>query len=433
MLIKDLYRIYLQSSGIATDTRQDLKKTIFFALKGENFDANDFALDAINKGASYAVVDKKSLPHKPELIFVEDSLATLQELASYHRSQINFPIVAITGSNGKTTTKELLTAVLSKKFKTFSTPGNLNNHIGVPLCLLKLDNSFEIAILELGANHVGENQFLTQLSLPTHGITTNIGKDHLGEFGGMEGVITAYKEFVDYFNENKHLLFFLNLDDPYLPGLTRTQNVISYSTGKKHPDIKGQVLYDSMMLHAGISFSRENEVAYIEIKSNLIGDFNIYNILAAFAIGFSFGVAPDDIKEAIESFIPKSNRSQLMHFGTNTVVLDAYNANPSSMELSIESIIKLDHPNKMVILGDMFELGAYSEAEHKNIIDLLKESNIHHIILVGREFGKFASEIKCKHFENAAEVKHWLHSTQPEHAFIYVKGSRGMKLERVFE
>jgi UDP-N-acetylmuramoyl-tripeptide--D-alanyl-D-alanine ligase len=433
MQIKDLYRIYLKSSGIATDTRQNLNDTLFFALKGENFDANDFALDAIDKGASFAVVDKKSLGDDPALIFVEDCLQTLQELARYHRSQINIPIIAITGSNGKTTTKELLTAVLSKKFQTFSTPGNLNNHIGVPLCLLKLNNSYEIAVLELGANHVGENQFLTELCLPTHGITTNIGKDHLGEFGGMEGVITAYKEFVDYFNENKQFSFFLNLDDPNLPGLTHTQNVISYSTGKKHPDIKGQVLYDSMMLHAGISYSHENEITDIEIKSNLIGDFNIYNILAAYAIGNSFDIANQDIKEAIEAFIPRSNRSQLMHFGTNTVVLDAYNANPSSMELSIQSISKLNHPNKMVILGDMFELGEYSEAEHKHIVELLKKSNIHHIILVGKEFGKFASEIECNHFENALEVKNWLHSSQTEHAFIYVKGSRGMKLEKVFE
>lgn len=433
MQIEDLYKIYLNSSGIATDTRQVLNKTLFFALKGENFDANDFALDAINKGASFAVVDKKSLSAHPALIFVEDSLATLQELAEYHRSQIKIPIIAITGSNGKTTTKELLTAVLLKKYRTFSTPGNLNNHIGVPLCLLKLNNCYDIAVLELGANHVGENQFLTELCLPSHGITTNIGKDHLGEFGGMEGVITAYKEFVDYFNRNKQLNFFLNLDDPYLPGLTHTQNVISYSTGKKHPDIKGEVLYDSMMLHAGISYSEENEISYIEIKSNLIGDFNIYNILAAFSIGFSFGVNPDKIKEAIESFVPKSNRSQLIQFGSNTVVLDAYNANPSSMELSIESISKLDHPNKMVILGDMFELGKYSEAEHQQIVFKLKNSNIHHIFLVGTEFGKFASVIKCSHFENANAVKEWLLTSMPENAFIYVKGSRGMKLEKVFE
>ena len=219
---------------------------------------------------------------------------------------------------------------------------------------MKLDSSFDIAVLELGANNVGENKFLTDLCLPTHGITTNIGKDHLGEFGGLEGVITAYKEFVDYFNEHKDLTFFLNLDDPYLPGLTHTQNVISYSTGKKHPDIKGQVLNDSMMLHAGVSFSQENQTTHIEIKSNLIGELNIYNILAAFAIGISFGVSPDDIKDAVEAFVPKSNRSQLIQFGSNTVVLDAYNANPSSMELAIESIIRLDHPNKMVILGDMF-------------------------------------------------------------------------------
>lgn len=432
MKIKDLYGIYLNSRGISTDTRQDLNKTIFFALKGENFDANDFAEDALNKGASYAVVDKKITSGNPALIFVEDSLTTLQELAKYHRSQISIPVIAITGSNGKTTTKELLTAVLSKKYRTFSTPGNLNNHIGVPLCLLKLDNSFDIAVLELGANHVGENQFLTDLSQPTHGITTNIGKDHLGEFGGMDGVIAAYKEFVDYFNKNRDLTFFLNLDDPYLSGLTHTQNVISYSTGLKHPDVMGQALNDSMMLHAGISFSRDNKTTKIEIESNLIGAFNIYNILAAFAIGISFGVSPDDIRDAIEAFVPKSNRSQLIHFGTNTVVLDAYNANPSSMELAIESISKLDHPNKMVILGDMFELGEYSESEHKHIVELLKGSGIHHIVLVGPEFGKFASEIKCKHFENATEVKDWIAAHQPDNSIIYVKGSRGMKLETAF-
>ena len=433
MQINDLYKIFLDSNGIATDTRQDLNNTLFFALKGDNFDANDFALDAINKGASYAIVDKKSLPAHPALIVVDDSLATLQELAKYHRSNIKIPIIAITGSNGKTTTKELLTSVLAKKFKTFSTPGNLNNHIGVPLCLLKLDSSFDIAVLELGANHVGENQFLTELSLPTHGITTNIGKDHLGEFGGIEGVITAYKEFVDYFNQNKELTFYLNLDDPYLPGLTFTPNVYSYSTGKKHPDVKGQVLHDSMMLHSGLNYIANNETCYIEIKSHLIGEFNLYNILAAFSIGISFGVAPDDIKEAIESFVPKSNRSQLIQFGSNTVVLDAYNANPSSMELSVETMSKYDHPNKMVILGDMFELGEYSEAEHKQIVDLLKNSNINHIILVGKEFGKHASLIKCNHFENVSELKNWFLISKPENAFIYVKGSRGMKLERLFE
>jgi len=433
MQIKDLYRIYLRCKGIAIDTRHDLRDSLFFALKGENFDANDFAEEALSKGASFAVVDKKLLSGNKSLIFVDDCLVTLQELAKYHRSQINIPIIAITGSNGKTTTKELLTIVLSKKYKTFSTPGNLNNHIGVPLCLLKLDSSYDIAVLELGANHIGENQFLTELSQPTHGITTNIGKDHLGEFGGMEGVIIAYKEFVDYFNENKHLTFFLNLDDPYLPSLTHTQNVISYSTGKKHPDIKGQVLTDTMMLNAGISFSRDNKTTYIKIMSNLIGEFNIYNILAAFAIGISFGITPDNIKEAIESYLPKSNRSQLIQFGSNTIVLDAYNANPSSVELAIESINKLDHSNKMVILGDMFELGEYSETEHKHIIEFLKDSNIQLVILVGKEFGKYATEIKCEHFENADEVKEWLKISKPEHAFIYVKGSRGMKLEKIFE
>jgi UDP-N-acetylmuramoyl-tripeptide--D-alanyl-D-alanine ligase len=432
MQIEELYSIYLKSSGIATDTRQDLTNKIFFALKGDNFDANDFALDAIQKGAVWAIVDKTTLEKHPSLIFVEDSLKTLQDLARHHRSEINIPVIAITGSNGKTTTKELLNEVLSKKFRTFSTPGNLNNHIGVPLCLLKLDKSYQIAVLELGANHVGENRFLTELCLPGYGITTNIGKDHLGEFGGMEGVITAYKEFIDYFNENKKQVFFLNLDDPYLSVLTHTQNVVSYSTGLKHPDVKGEVLHDSMMLHAAVSFSLNNIPSNIEIKSNLIGDFNIYNILAAFSVGLFFDVDPNDIRAAIESYIPKSNRSQLLQFGSNTVVLDAYNANPSSMELSIDSMIKLQHTNKMVILGDMFELGEYSENEHRHIVELLSKSNIHRIILVGPEFGRFADLLKCEHFSDAAEVKEYLNNFPPENTIIYVKGSRGMKLEKVF-
>jgi UDP-N-acetylmuramoyl-tripeptide--D-alanyl-D-alanine ligase len=431
MEIKDLYQIFRDCKGVSTDTRQDLRNTIFFALKGENFDANDFAEEALKKGAARVVVDKWETSENPGFICVDDSLKTLQELAKYHRANISIPVIAITGSNGKTTTKELLTAVLSKKFSTFSTPGNLNNHIGVPLCLLQLNNSFDLAVLELGANHVGENRFLTELCQPTHGITTNIGKDHLGEFGGMEGVITAYKEFVDFFNADQNLTFFLNLDDPYLPSITKTQNVISFSTGSKHPDIIGQVLHDSMMVHASITYSNNIDVLHTNIKSKLIGEFNIYNILSAFAIGLFFEVPVNDIREAIESYTPVSNRSQILQYGSNTVVLDAYNANPSSMELAIESVNKLDHPNKMVILGDMFELGEYSETEHKHIIELLKVSNLQ-IILVGAEFGKLSNSMQCSHFESAGEVKDWITSNQPENAFIYVKGSRGMKLESIF-
>jgi UDP-N-acetylmuramoyl-tripeptide--D-alanyl-D-alanine ligase len=437
MEISELYKLYLAHPVISTDTRQNIKGTIFFALKGENFDANLFIEEALQKGALYVISDNPGNLINDKIIRVHDSLITLQELAKLHRRNLSIPVIAITGSNGKTTTKELTGAVLNKKFNTFVTPGNLNNHIGVPLSILRINNEHEMAVLELGANHIGEHQLLTSICSPDFGLTTNIGKDHLGEFGGMLGVIESYKEFVDYFNQNPSYTFFFNNNDRFLRKLVTTTNVISFKNENPGRNDKihctGEVIKGSIYLNAKINFLGNEYWENFKLETQFFGSFNLMNILAATTIGLYFKVSPAQIKEAIEAYQPKNMRSQVIQSGSNTIILDAYNANPSSMMLALDDFADMYAKSKIVILGDMLELGKYSSREHKIIVNFVKNLGFDQVILVGPEFGRYKPLINCLHFNDSEELKSWFQTRNFTETHFLLKGSRGIRLEKAFE
>ena len=410
MNIKELYNIFLKSSGVTTDSRQIELNSIFFALKGDNFDGNKYAKSAIDKGASFAVIDNEVYCLNEKFILVDDVLFSLQELSKYHRKQLNCPVLGITGTNGKTTTKELITAVIEKKFKTVATKGNFNNHIGVPLTLLSAKLDTEFLIVEIGANHIHEIEFLCGLAQVDFGIITNIGKAHLEGFGSIEGVIKAKKELYDYIDVNDGTLF-VNANDKLLMSISENTERVLYNMKEQEQSNSpfAEVIYNSFI-----------------ISSQLIGDYNRTNILAACKIGHYFGVSLEKTKEAIESYTPSNNRSQLLETSRNTVILDAYNANPSSMSEAIKAFQKVKHKKKLFILGDMLELGENSLVEHQSVIDELSHNN-QNVMLVGQEF------YKCQHnfihFFNSEEALGWIKEKQIEGMCILLKGSRGIKLE----
>jgi len=412
MEIKELHQLFVNSSGVTTDSRQIEKDSIFFALKGDNFDGNLYAQNAIEKGAYYAVIDNKEYCLTDKYILVEDVLKCLQQLAKYHRSQLKCPVLGITGTNGKTTTKELITSVIETKYKTVSTKGNLNNHIGVPLTLLSAKLDTEFLIVEMGANHIHEIDFLCELSQIEFGLITNIGKAHLEGFGSVEGVIKAKKELYDHIESHKGVLF-VNSNDNLLMSNSKNIKRVIYNLEKQK---------DSDSPFAEVVFQEQL------ISSKLIGDYNKNNILAACEIGKYFGVSFDNIKEAIENYNPSNNRSQLLETPNNTIIMDAYNANPSSMAEAIKAFQKIKHKKKLYILGDMLELGKNSLMEHQNIIDRLSESN-NEVIIIGEEFKK------CKHnfvhFADSAEALQWIQEKPIRGAFILMKGSRGTRLEKL--
>ncbi len=414
MNIKELHNIFLKSSGVTTDSRHIELNSIFFALKGDNFDGNKYAKSAIDKGASFAVVDNKAYCLNEKYILVDDVLSCLQELSKYHRKQLNCPVLGITGTNGKTTTKELITAVIEKKFKTVATKGNFNNHIGVPLTLLSAKLDTEFLIVEMGANHIHEIEFLCGLAQVDFGIITNIGKAHLEGFGSVEGVIKAKKELYDHIDINDGTLF-VNANDKLLMSISENTKRILYN-------IKEQELSNSPFAEVVFNDSL--------ISSQLIGDYNRTNILAACEIGHYFGVSLENTKEAIESYTPSNNRSQLLKTNRNTIVLDAYNANPSSMTEAIKAFQKVNHKKKLFILGDMLELGENSLVEHQSIIDELSQNN-QKVILVGQEFNK--CQHNFAHFLNSKDALDWIEENPIEDMFILLKGSRGIKLEMLKE
>ena len=353
MKIAALYKLYQQHYLVDTDTRNIRKNTIFFALKGDHFNGNTFAEQALALGAKYAIVDDEAYQTKPNIILVDDVLKTLQELAHYHRNTLAIPIIGLTGSNGKTTTKELMNAVLGKKFKTQATKGNLNNHIGVPLTLLSIKPEHEIAIVEMGANHQKEIAFLCSICEPDFGYITNFGKAHLEGFGGIEGVIKGKSELYDFLKKNGKTAF-VNPDDTLQ--VEKTKNITSVQFNSKN------LIFDGLTPFVQLNYQK------LTIQSNLIGKYNFSNIAAAITIGAFFKISKEAIKEAIEDYIPNNNRSQIIQKDQNSVILDAYNANPSSMESMINSFIKLKKPNKICILGEMRELGIYSKEEHQRLI-----------------------------------------------------------------
>lgn len=423
--IEDIYERYLTCSGIITDTRKAEENQMFFALKGDNFNGNEYALEALSKGCAWVVVDEKKYCKDDRFLLVKDVLQALQSLANYHRNKLDIPVIAITGTNGKTTTKELVDRVLQKKYVTHATKGNLNNHIGVPITLLGMTKNTEIAIVEMGANHIGEIESLCNIALPNYGIITNIGKAHLEGFGSLEGVVKAKTELYKHI-ESKGDFLFVNSGNQLLMELSGECKKKTYgSTSSAH--IKGRLVSEFPTLI--FEFSDSKNSSPIECKTKIIGAHNFENIMAAIAVGFEFGVVSKDISIAVGMYESENNRSQLIQTEHNKIVLDAYNANPMNMKASIESFAKMHGKNKLVILGDMLELGQYAEEEHRLILEHLKENQLSNVMLVGDHFSAIKEYVECTHFKNASEAASWIQLNPIKDTLVLIKGSRGVGLE----
>lgn len=426
MNVKDIYRLFQKTKGVVTDTRLSVKNCFYIALKGINFDGNNFAKEAIEKGAFYALVNKKSIvKDNDRFIYVDDTLKTLQKLANYHRSIIDTKIIAITGSNGKTTTKELLSEILSKEFKIFATKGNLNNHIGVPLSLLSINRECEYAIIELGANHLGEINHLCKIAKPDFGLITNFGYAHIEGFGSFDGVVKGKSELYNYLIEKKGRLF-INLDDVIQKKWLKYRPISTYGQTSK-ADFKIEQINNK---GKGTTIKIENLI----IESQLFGDYNFSNIGASVAISRFLGVPNQKIKKALELYKPINKRSQVINKKNNKILLDAYNANPSSMIASINSFLKNNPKNSIAVLGDMLELGFYEKEGHVKIIKLLESSPFEEIFFVGKLFFKFSKESnsfkKTIHFfKEKIEAYSYLKKRKFENKNILIKGSRKLQLE----
>ncbi|MEI8271166.1 MAG: UDP-N-acetylmuramoyl-tripeptide--D-alanyl-D-alanine ligase [Paludibacter sp.] len=427
-----LYPIFQKHPLICTDSRNCPSGSIFFALKGDNFNANAFAATALEKGCAYAVVDEIEYALDERFILVDDVLKSLQDLAHYHRQQLGTTIIGITGTNGKTTSKELIASVLSEKFRILFTQGNLNNHIGVPLTLLLLKPEHELAVIEMGANHPGEIKLLSEIACPDYGIITNVGKAHLEGFGSFEGVMKTKAELYDFIAASGKQIF-INADNDYLlemaqkSGILKSDKIIKYSQKGDSADIKvsGQILNCSPFLE----MTCKTDSQPFEIKTQLIGSYNAENVLGALAIGQHFGLSDVQIKNGLEKYRPKNNRSQLTVTDRNKLVVDAYNANPTSMTAAILNFAQMEIPNKTLILGDMLELGEYSEIEHQNVVDLLQQNKFSSVLLVGKEFSKTKSNFSC--FENVEALMEDIEKNAIVDQIVLIKGSRGIRLEKV--
>lgn len=422
MEIERLHELFMKSKGLTTDTRKIQRDQLFFALKGDNFNGNLFAAQAISKSGSHAIIDEEKYAVGEKYILVKDVLKTLQDLASFHRKFLGIPILAITGSNGKTTSKELINAVLRRKFETVATVGNLNNHIGVPLTLLSMKNSTEFGIVEMGANHPGEIRDLCEIAQPDYGYITNFGKAHLEGFGSVEGVIKAKSELYDYL-KNQGKLLFLNIDDPVQQKNTSYTSIFTFGNNS---EANVKVEYPQTSKTAEVHFNGDL------FSSVLTGSYNAVNIAAALCIGSYFKVPLEAIQKSIAAYTPTNNRSQLVHLGSNTLIMDAYNANPTSMRAALESFQNYPTEQKWVILGDMFELGNSAEEEHQVIASYVESMGLQKAILVGSNFNKVTiSQNNISKFENFGDLENSLRNSPPEKCMILVKGSRGMALERV--
>jgi len=423
MSVSEIYPKFLSCSSVSTDTRKIERDAMFFALKGPNFNANNFAKKALEDGAKYVVIDEEKYKTDDRYILVDDALVCLQQLALLHRRQLGIPIIAITGSNGKTTTKELINAVLKKKYNTYATIGNLNNHIGVPLTLLAIKKEVEIGIVEMGANHQNEISFYCSIAEPTHGIITNIGKAHLEGFGGLEGVKKGKGELFDYLLKNKGIAF-INSKDETVRSISRFSDFVSYP---ESDDFYHCTLVSDSPF---VVFLAENGVQY---PTNLIGRYNFSNIAAALCIGKYFNVSNEDANKAVSEYDPQNNRSQIVKKGTNSIILDAYNANPSSMSAAIENFAKLEAENKLMILGAMFELGNESEKEHELLGILTREKKIN-TIFCGNDM-RYAKAVfpESQYFEERKQLENWLLENRINNTTILLKGSRGMGLEKLLD
>ena len=425
MTIENLYSKFLETRKVSTDTRQIESGSIFFALKGPNFNANAFAAEALQKGAKYAVIDDASFAKNEQYVVVKDALEALQDLARHYRKQLTIPVIGLTGSNGKTTSKELLHAVLSKKFKTFATKGNLNNHIGVPLSILSIDASIEIAVIEMGANHLGEIALLSAIANPTHGFITNIGKAHIGTFGGFENIIRGKSELYHHLITHNGIVFI------------NSQNHILHNMAKRfakpvfYPQAGDYYSCSLMSADPLVKVKAENGE---EIQTQLVGGYNFENIAAALCIGKFFGVESAKANQAIANYLPSNMRSQIVQKGSNTIILDAYNANPSSMQAAIENLANMKADKKIAIVGDMFELEEEAEAEHSAMGKLLAEKKFSEVYLCGNLMRSAAMQIpSAKYFEKKESLLNELKATPITNATVLVKASRGIGLESVVE
>ncbi|MEP6804745.1 MAG: UDP-N-acetylmuramoyl-tripeptide--D-alanyl-D-alanine ligase [Flavobacterium sp.] len=425
MNIQDIHNLFLQCKSVSIDTRKLEKDSMFFAIKGENFDANTFATKALELGALYVIIDNASFAVDERTILVENSLETLQKLAKFHRAYLKLPIIALTGSNGKTTTKELINVVISKKYKTKATVGNLNNHIGVPLTLLSFTKETEIGIVEMGANHKKEIEFLCEIAQPDYGYITNFGKAHLEGFGGVEGVIQGKSEMYQYLAKNDKVVF-VNLEDSIQ--IEKSKGIKSFTFGVNNNTADINIKDIKANPFVAIQYDK------FSVESHLIGLYNANNINAAVAIGHYFKVDHEDIKEALENYIPENNRSQLLRIDSNQIILDAYNANPSSMAVAITNFLQLENLNKVMILGDMFELGDESHQEHKLIVESLSDQDKSVCYLIGKYF--YENKVDkdyVRFFETFDDFVAFIKTISFKDNTILIKGSRGMALERTLE
>lgn len=432
MEINDLYNLYLQNSSIKIDTRKIAAGDIFFALKGANFNGNHFARQALAAGAAYAIIDEEVNIDDDRLIKTDDVLLTLQQLAKCHRENFNtspsgrqVPFIAITGSNGKTTTKELVHQVLSSSYKTYTTEGNLNNHIGIPITILKIKRNAEMAVIEMGANHLNEIAGYCSYTNPTHGLITNCGKAHLDGFGGIEGVRKGKGELFDFIKKTNGTAI-VNYDDNYLKEISAgIKNIVTYGSSKG--SVSGRSIKNSFFLEVEILKGANTG----NIKTQLVGNYNLLNVLAAVTIGKYFNINDEKIKKAIENYVPSNSRSQLIKKGTNTIILDAYNANPASMKAAIENFSQMQATDKILLIGSMMELGDESEKEHQEIIKLIDNYKWKNVVLVGDNFKNIKHSYM--HFDNSIKVRKWLIDKRFENTHILIKGSRSIEMEKVLD
>jgi UDP-N-acetylmuramoyl-tripeptide--D-alanyl-D-alanine ligase len=429
LLTEELYKCFLDCNmKVCTDSRKLIAGSLFISLKGPNFNANTFAAEAIKGGCKMAIVDEESFANGVNVFYVEDGLKALQALANFHRRKFNIPVLGITGSNAKTTHKELIHAVVSAKYKTLYTQGNLNNHIGVPLTLLNLKLEHEFAIIEMGANHQGEIDELSRIAEPDFGLITNIGKAHLEGFGGIEGVKKGKSELYRFIKE-KNGKIFINGDDEVLHDLAKDNDKISYGTTKLFDVIGKQIQTNECVAFKWTTRYGEKDWSKRPlVQTQITGSYNFINCLAAVCVGQYFQVNEEAINKALESYVPNMNRSQLVKTSNNTLLLDAYNANPNSMQVAIENFAKLSVDSKWLLLGDMFELGEYSELEHKRVVDLLKQLQLKNVLLVGNAFSALQQN-EFKTFATTEQCKQFLMEHPLKNAYVLVKGSRSMKME----
>jgi UDP-N-acetylmuramoyl-tripeptide--D-alanyl-D-alanine ligase len=425
----ELYKLFQNYPEICTDTRNIVPNSIFFALRGDNFDANAFARKAVDEGCAYAVIDNSQYADDERFIVVDDVLKTLQELARFHRRQMKATVIGITGTNGKTTTKELIADVLKEKYNVIYTQGNLNNHIGVPLTLLKIKPEHEFAVIEMGANHAGEIRTLAEIAQPDYGIITNVGKAHLEGFGSFEGVMRTKAELYDFILKRGKGIF-LNSDNENLMQMANSlvftekeRSVIFYSLLDK-ADVRGKIIDCSPFLEMEIAMSQQ-----FSVTTNLTGSYNAENVLAAVAIGNFFGVDAQHIKQGIENYKPTNNRSQFVETEKNKLIVDAYNANPTSMTAAINNFAQIAENNKTLIIGDMLELGEQSAEEHQKIVELLVSFGFVNVFLVGKNFSATKNNFRC--FDNVEELENYFLNNTITDSYVLIKGSRGTKLETI--